>query len=529
MRIVLQSAALAALYFATAKLTLLLAVPPGYATPVWPAAGLALAALMRGGLTLWPAVFVAAAAVNYTVQGSVAAALAIGAGNSLEALTGAMLARRFFGPGSDPFANPGQVFAFFGIALACAVVAASAGIGTLLALEVMPRGLAALNWATWWLGDATGMLIVAPLVLAWTARDTSGSAGRLEVAAFAAALVCALALLYVNWNPGEQSLPLVFIVLPLMAWAALRLGVRGVATGCAGIAVVTVWQASRGGGPFASMDVTRTLLLLQTFLGTLAVTGLALAVAMRALQRTGERLRRAREELEQFVDTAAHDLQEPLRNILSFSDLLQQRYGARLDRDGAEFLGYVVDGATRLRRRIEDLLSVARAGRAPLRAETTDSGAALASALASLRALIDGTNAKVSHDALPQVQADPRMLESLLQNLVGNALKFRRGDQAPLIHVGARRAGERWEFSVRDNGMGIEPRYHALIFEMFERLDRGYGDPSSGVGLAICRRIVERHGGRIWVESTPGDGARFLFTLPGTGDAGTQLGRAGEP
>jgi signal transduction histidine kinase len=498
---------IAAIYFAAAKVALVFAIPPGYATPVWPPAGIALAALMRGGVRLWPGVLIGAAAVNFTIQHSIPVALIIGAGNALGAVVGALLAQRAFGEGRDPFQTPSQIFLFFGIALVGPLVSASIGTGGLYLLGILGPGPVFLNWATWWLGDAAGILIIGPLMLAWTAPIHHAlRPPPYEMGAFYSLLAAVCAALYLNWNPGGRPLPIGFIVLPPLAWAALRFGEREVTTGCAVVAGVTVWQASQGGGPFSTIDRTQGLLLLQTFLAMLTATSLALAVAAQALRRT-------RAELEQFIDTAAHDLQEPLRNILSFSDLLRLRYLDKLDRDGQEFLGYVVDSGTRMQRRIEDLLAVARASRSTLHATGTESGAARAAALDSLRASIEETGAQVTHDELPRVHADPRMLESVFQNLVGNALKFRSA-QAPKVHVSARRADNGWVFSVQDNGIGIDPRHFERIFEMFERLDRTDGSESSGVGLAICRRIVERHGGRMWVQSTPSQGATFSFVLP---------------
>jgi signal transduction histidine kinase len=443
-------------------------------------------------------------------------ALAIGAGNTLEALAGALVAQRLFGAGGNPFRRPAQVFQFFGIALACAMIAASAGVATLSLTGVLREGAGFANWVTWWLGDAAGILIVAPMMLAWT----TGRAGSIrsrrgaELGALYLTLVVLSLALDFNWLPDGRPMSLFFLVLPPLAWAALRFGVREVATACGMVAAVTVWQASQGGGPFAAPDVTRSLLLLQTFLATLTVTSLALAVAMQELRRSAAELRQARAEGEQFADIAAHDLQEPLRNIMSYADLLTLRQGPRLEAEGREFLAIIVDSAARMRQLLDDMLAVTRASRISLRMEDCDSGAALKAALGNLAALVQATGARVEHEPLPRVRADPRLLESLFQNLVGNSLKF-RGEQAPLVQVDARLADERWMFSVRDNGIGIDPKYAGTIFGMFERLDpRSAGSASTGVGLAICKRIVERHGGRIWVQSSPGEGATFSFTLP---------------
>ncbi len=296
-----------------------------------------------------------------------------------------------------------------------------------------------------------------------------------------------------------------------MVWAALRFGVREVTGACAVTAGFAIAATVQGGGPFHDEErsLGGTLLLTQVFLSTLVVTGLALAATVRELRRTHR-------ELEQFVDTAAHDLQEPLRNILNFADLLTLKHRERLDGEAREFLGFMTDSAMRMRRMIEDLLAVARASRAVVNLEWTDSNRALAAALESLKALAGETGAQITHDRLPSLLADPRLLESVFQNLVGNALKH-RGADAPRVHVAAARHGTDWVFSVQDNGIGIAPRYHRVIFEMFQRLEPRPGERSTGVGLAICRRIIERHGGRIWVQSAPRGGATFLFNLPAGG------------
>jgi signal transduction histidine kinase len=507
----LQGAGVAAIYFAAAKVALLLAIPPGYATPVWPSAGIAIAALMRGGLGLWPAVLLGAAAVNFTIQQSLMAALAIGAGNTLEAVIGAALARRVFGAHKDPFDKPVQIFQFFGIAVGCSLVAASAGIASLAWMGAM-QGPLFLNWATWWLGDAAGMLIVAPLMLAWTSPRRDERRSALERWSFVALLIAVCLMLYLNWMPGGRSLPLGFAVLPPLAWAALRFGEREVTTACALMAGVTIWQASFGGGPFVVIDRTVGLLLLQTFLGMLVVTSLALQVAMQQLRRTAAALAQARLELQQFVDLAAHDLQEPLRNIMSFSDLLSERHRERLVPEGREFLDYVTGSAGRMRRLIDDLLSASRASRAPLRLQECDTAQLCRAAEDNLRALVLQSGARIEQQGLPSLRADAALLESLFQNLLSNALRY-RGEAPPVVRIAARRDGAAWRFEVRDNGRGIEPRYHQTVFQMFERLDKKENSVGTGAGLAICRHIVQRHGGRIWVESNAGGGAAFIFTL----------------
>lgn len=514
LRVVAGNAALALAYFVAAKLSLTLAIPPGYATAVWPPSGLALAALLIGGPKFWPGVLIGAAAVNFTIQFSLAAALAIGAGNTLEALAARWIAQRRGADPEWPFGHARQIFVLAAAALASALIAASVAS---LAL-VLAGSLAAdwtSTWITWWLGDAAGMITVAPLILAWArspgprlARHWQDGAAA-ELALLAVLLAATCTIVFFDWILSRLALPLAFLILPIVIWAGLRFSAREVVSACAVTAGFAIALTLLGSGPFQSADRNLTLLHTQIFLSALVVTGLALAA-------TVQELRRAREEVEQFVDIAAHDLQEPLRNILNFADLLNLRHRERLDGEAREFLGFVTDSAARMRRLIEDLLAVARASRAVVNLEWTDSGRVLATALEGLKARIEQTGAQVTHDRLPFLLADPRLLESVFQNLVGNALKF-HGAQAPRIHIGAARSGANWVFSVQDNGIGIDPRYHRVIFEMFERLEHKPGERSTGVGLAVCRRIVERHGGRMWVQSAPSEGVRFHFSLPAAG------------
>ena len=230
------------------------------------------------------------------------------------------------------------------------------------------------------------------------------------------------------------------------------------------------------------------------------------------LERQAKELARSNEELQQFAYVASHDLQEPLRMISSYTQLLARRYGDRLDGDAREFMGYVVDGAARMKQLIEDLLAYSRVGTRGRELQATDSGAALTRALANLRAAQEASGATVVHGELPEIVADPQQLSQLFQNIVGNAMKF-RGEEPPHIHVACEQRPDVWVFTVRDNGIGLDPQYADRIFMMFQRLHTKAEYPGTGIGLAICKKIVERHGGRIWVESRPGKGCTFGFTI----------------
>jgi PAS domain S-box-containing protein len=233
-------------------------------------------------------------------------------------------------------------------------------------------------------------------------------------------------------------------------------------------------------------------------------------------QRT-EDLARSNRDLEQFAYVASHDLQEPLRAVAGFVGLLRQRYQGKLDEKADSYIHSAVDGATRMQTLIGDLLSYSRVGTQGKAMEPTDTRESLNDALANLHESIEESGAVIQVDPLPTVRADATQLTQLYQNLIANAIKF-RSDKPPEIHVGARRERDAWLFGVRDNGIGIDPQYAERIFMIFQRLHTRKAYPGTGIGLAICKRIVERHGGSIWVESQPGQGATFHFTLPDKGE-----------
>ena len=232
------------------------------------------------------------------------------------------------------------------------------------------------------------------------------------------------------------------------------------------------------------------------------------------LRAAYDELARSNSELQQFAYVASHDLQEPLRMIGSYTQLLERRYGDKLDADAREFMGFIVDGATRMKQLIEDLLAYSRVGTRGKELRPVQAQVALDRALVNLRAAIESADAQVTHDALPEVSADDTQLTQLFQNLVGNAIKFRKPDEPVRVHVGLQDAGAEWCFSVSDNGIGIEPQYYERIFMVFQRLHTRDEYPGTGIGLAICKKVVDRHRGRIWVESAAGKGSTFHFTLP---------------
>ena len=236
------------------------------------------------------------------------------------------------------------------------------------------------------------------------------------------------------------------------------------------------------------------------------------------LRANAEDLERSNSELEQFAYVASHDLQEPLRMVASYCQLLQRRYQDQLDEDANEFIGFAVDGANRMQRLINDLLAYSRVGTRGKPLEPTDLNQVFEQTLLNLRVAVEESGAKVTADPLPTLPVDPTQFAQLFQNLIGNAIKF-RAESAPEVHVGARQADGNWVFSVSDNGIGIDPQYAERIFMIFQRLHGAGEYAGTGIGLAVCKKIVERHGGQIWMESEPGQGATFYFKLPTEGAA----------
>lgn len=233
------------------------------------------------------------------------------------------------------------------------------------------------------------------------------------------------------------------------------------------------------------------------------------------LERLNEKLKQSNQDLEQFAYVASHDLQEPLRAVSSFARLLGERCTGSDDKDdkAGTYIQQIVDGSKRMQCLINDLLSYSRVSTRGAPAATVDSHVALQQALANLMCSLQEAHGIVTNDELPRVKVDPAQLVQLFQNLIGNALKFRAPDTRPEVHVSARRQDDTVVFSVKDNGIGIEAEHLERIFEVFSRLHGRASYEGTGIGLAVCRRVVERHGGRLWVESTPGEGSTFYFSL----------------
>jgi light-regulated signal transduction histidine kinase (bacteriophytochrome) len=231
-------------------------------------------------------------------------------------------------------------------------------------------------------------------------------------------------------------------------------------------------------------------------------------------KRIETELRRANQDLEQFAYSASHDLQEPLRSVTIFSELLSGRYGDKLDGQALEFLGNIREGARRMEMLVRDLLTYTQAATIEEEPGQADANIIIQVAIANLAGTIAESGATMDFDPLPSVRVHAIQLQQVFQNLIGNAIKYHRPGVPPVVHATARRQDGTWLFSITDNGIGIEPQFQERIFGLFKRLHTGDEYSGTGIGLALCQRIMERNHGRIWVESEPGRGSTFYFTLP---------------
>jgi len=517
------TAALTIFYLVACHLGLRLASINQSATPVWPGTGIAFAAFLIIGPGAWPAILLGAFLVNLATAGTAATSIGIAVGNTLEGFVGAWLVERWAG-GRRLFERPQHVFKFVGLAgVISTALSATIGVTSLALGGFAPWGRFGSVWFTWWLGNMSGDLMVAPFLILWflEPRIRFSQAQAFEALTLLTSLILVGLLVFGGFLPADGgAYPLEFLCIPFLVWVAFRFGPRETVTATLTLAAIAVFGTMRGQGPFHRPDRNESLLLLQAFLGTSSVMALALAAVVRErgrgrqeLERQAAELERSNADLQHFAAIASHDLREPLRVVTSFVELLARRYRGRLDADADEYIRYAVEGASRMRDMIDGVLAVSKAGRQSPAMALIDCGGPLETAIANLRHPIDESRAIITRGEMPRLVADPIQLAQVFQNLIDNALKF-RGPGAPEVRIGARKDGQVWIFSVGDNGIGIPPEWTGRLFGLFRRLHTKEEYPGIGAGLAICRNVVERHGGRIWVTSQPGVGSTFFFTLP---------------
>lgn len=524
----LRIALVALIYFAAARLGLLLAFEHTGASPVWPPSGIALAAMLIGGTVVWPGILCGAFLANLVVlldQGTtspalaVAVAAAIGVGNTLEAVAGKLLLRRLVGSGS-PFDRAQDVFKFTAVALVMCLVSPLVGPVALCLAKINAWDNFGTVWLTWWLGDAAGVLVVGSLFIAWWRRPlVRWSRMQIVEAVALYGLLMALGqLLFAGWLATGIVRSLPYFTIPFLVWASFRFGQREAVTAAALASWFAIWGTVRGIGPFAGESLNESLLLLQAFVAVLSVTALALsaAVAERAraeadLRDNAAELRRSNQDLQEFAYVVSHDLKAPLRAISSLAGWIAEDYAPLLPAEGRENLSLLIGRAHRMNSLIEGILQYSRAGRNDVTLEAVDSKTLCTEVVAALSP--PRSINVVIGDAMPVVVYDQTHLSQVFQNLIDNGVKH-LGKPAGEIVVSAHDLPVVWEFHVKDDGVGIPQEHFDRIFKLFQTLKPKDEVESTGIGLSLVKRIVERHGGNVGVRSTLGQGSEFFFTIP---------------
>ena len=549
----LRIAALAATYFVVGKLGLQLATAHPVTSPIWPATGLALGALILFGLELWPGIFVGALLLNFLSTGSAGASLGIAAGNMLEALAGAYLIRRF-AQGAAAFEHPQSVFAFTVLAGFATSLSATIGTTSLVVFDQADWKHYPFIWVTWWLGDLGGALIVAPLLLLWaTSPKPDWKKGEaLELClALATLLILAEAVYGGGLAVSRDNYPLQILVIPPLLWSAVRLRQRETASGMALVSAVATYGTLAGYGPFASMSVMESLLLLQSFLMVLAVTAFGVGAAIgqhreseqglraneaaladreqnirRLLSEAEDRERQLRDKQQQLVQAAklasigelatgiAHELNNPLNNIALYVGnavdyLAQDKPADAVIEHLQAAMKQVERGATI----INHLRTFGRA--APLKTEPIPLHDVVTAALSLLREPLRMASVDVTLDLCPEsptVLGNRIQLEQVFLNLLSNGKDAVHDAQVKNIHIATRLNGNSVTIVVEDTGQGIPAELLPRIFDPFFTTKAvGQG---TGLGLSITYAIVRDHKGNIVAENMTAGGMRFAVMLP---------------
>ena len=520
--------ALAIIYFFAGKLGLMLASLHASASPVWPAAGIALAALLLLGYRVWPAIFVAAFLVNVTTAGNVFTSFGIAAGNTLEALAGAFLVNRF-ADGKNVFDRPQGVFKFAVAAAISTIISPLFGVTSLALAGFADWANYGAIWVTWWLGDTTGDLVFAPLVLLWGARPELSWKKKeaAEVGVLLLLLAFLSAVVFGGWlHISVKNYPIAFICGPIVIWTAFRFTQRETATGIFILSVIAVWGTVRGFGPFVGQTENQSLLTVQSWTAVLAVTAMALSAGMAERRRIEEELQQQKSIVEtanrtkdHFLAMLSHELRTPLTPVVSALESLETEPMQTEDSKSAlAMIRRNIELETQL---IDDLLDFTRIARdkMQLRFVPVDTHQAITNVVEICRA---ETRSKRLHVRLNlraksfHVTADAAKFQQIIWNLLKNAIKF-TPEEGDIIISSDNPSETVFTFSVRDSGIGMEPEVMQRIFDPFEQGNRSFEHRLGGLGLglAISKSLAQAHGGTLTAQSEGRDrGSTFIFSIP---------------
>jgi signal transduction histidine kinase len=533
---------LAVIYFIAGKLGLMLASLHASASPVWPAAGMALAALLLFGYRMWPAIFVGAFLVNVTTAGNVATSFCIALGNTLEALAGAFLVNRFAG-GKNVFDRPQGVFKFAIAAAISTVLSPVFGVTSLALAGFADWANYGAIWVTWWLGDATGDLVFTPLILLWGIRLKlcwkKGEA--VEVAVLLLLLALLSAVVFGGWlEVPAKNYPIAFVCGPIVIWTAFRFTQRETATGIFILSVIALWGTVHGFGPFAEQTENQSLLTVQSWTAVLAITAMALSAGMAERRRIEEELQQQKSMVEaanrtkdHFLAMLSHELRTPLTPVVSELESLQTESTQTEDtRASLAMIRRNIELETQL---IDDLLDFTRIARdkMELRFVPVDVHLAVSNVVEICRAETKSKRLNIHLKLRAQschVTADGAKFQQIIWNLLKNAIKFtpEGGD----IIISSENPSETvLSVSVRDTGIGMEPQVMQRIFDPFEQGNRSFERRLGGLGLglAISKSLAQAHGGTLTAQSDGSNrGSTFTLSMQAlpAGEAGSVASRS---
>jgi len=514
-------------YFLAGKLGLRLAFLHASASPVWPPAGIALGALLALGYRTWPAIFLGAFLVNVTTAGNFGTSLAIAAGNTLEALCGAWLVNRF-ASGTRVFERSQDVFKFAFAAVASTLISPSIGVTSLALVGFADWARYGPVWTTWWLGDATGDLIFAPVVILWAMKPWWRWHGKkdLEVGLLFVLLLVLGEAVFGGWFPiSASNYPVAFICGPVLIWMAFRMSQRETATGIFILSAIAIWGTLRNFGPFVLETENQSLLILQGSTAVLTVTAMALAAGMAERRRAQADLERQKSLVEaanqtknNFLAMLSHELRTPLTPVLLGVETLQKQWPQSAEVDSAlEIIRRNIGVESRL---IDDLLDITRIskGKLDLRLRSLDVHAEILNVVETCRSESAAKRIRV-HLSLQandhHVAADEARFQQIIWNLLKNAIKFSLEDGEVTISSANESSGQ-LTICVRDRGIGIEPHTIETIFDPFEQGERSFKRRFGGLGLglAISKSLAEAHGASLIGKSDGlNRGATFLLTM----------------
>jgi signal transduction histidine kinase/ActR/RegA family two-component response regulator len=518
---------LTVVYFIAGKLGLKLAFLYASASPVWPPAGIALAALLVLGYRTWPAICLGAFLVNVTTAGNVATSLCIATGNTLEALCGAWLVNRF-ASGTRAFDRAQDVFGFALAAVTSTVVSPIFGVTGLALGGFADWANYGAIWITWWMGDATSDLVVAPLIILWTVGP-SWRWNRREAAEVILLLILLLVLgetVFGGWFPiSAQNYPISFICGPVVLWTAFRFAQRETATGIFVLSAIAIWGTVHGFGPFVMETENQSLLILQTSTAVLTITAMALAAAMAERRRAEAAITQQKAAVEaanrtkdNFLAMLSHELRTPLTPVIAALDAMQTE--PTQSEESKSALAMIRRNVELESQLIDDLLDLTQIAKdkMPLRFDSIDAHHAMASVAEMCRSEADARKLHVHLDlraGAHHVSADAAKFQQIIWNLLKNAIKF-TNDDGNITISSSNPSPQVLNIAVRDTGVGIEPEIMKRIFDPFDQGGRSFQRRFGGLGLglAISKSLAQAHGGTLVVKSEGHDrGSTFIFTI----------------